>query len=182
MGLIYGLIFLLIISLLTIALFIYSIKKKLIIGKIISVLLIVGIASCFLTNNIDEWTISNKEVITDLHHIDINLSDKFKITNNEVTGMPERNQVTEIIISEKDKLKIIEDIQKSSNFKDFKSRKEYLADTSLSLFNKEGQIINYYYENSFHREKYSRIDNYPTQISLTINTQNNKVHYLRLED
>lgn len=181
-GLIYGLIILLIIFIFSIIWFIYSRKKKSVVGQIISAILILGVAYCFLINNIDEWTISKKDVIADLKHLNIQLKNKFEITSNKVTGMPERYQQTELSLSSTDKQNLLDNIKLSSNYKKFSTEKDYLADTTINLINKEGQIINYSYQNLFHREKYSLIDNYPTRLILTLDEKSNKVNYERIED
>ncbi len=178
----YGLIILVIIFFFAILLFINSKKKKSIVGLIVSFIIILGIIYVFLINNIDEWTISKKDVIADLKNINLELKDNFEIINNKVTGLSERNQETEILVSTKDKLVIIENIEHSSDYKDFKNEKAYLSDTTINPINKEGQIISYSNGDEFHREKYSLMDNYPTRISLTLDRKSNIVSYERIED
>ena len=90
MVLIYGLILLLIILFIGVVIFFYSRKKKSKIGLVISFLLILFVVLCLLTNNIDEWAITKKDVVTDLKNLGIQLKDNFEITENKVSGMPRK--------------------------------------------------------------------------------------------
>ncbi len=180
MILIYGLIFLLFFLSIGIGLFIYSRKKKSKIGHTISVVMILVVILALLTNTIDEFTISKKDIISDLKHIDIELKDDFKITDNEVTGMPERIQVTEIQITQKDKDRIINEIKKSANFKSFANGQEMANDTEQ--FGTSGKVFNFKYPEFYSRETYSTIDNIPTRLFVSIYDNTNTLKYQRIED
>ena len=182
MILIYGLIFLLIFLSIGIGLFIYSRKKKSKIGLTIFVGMILVVILALLTNTIDEFTISKKDIITDLKHIDIELKDDFKITDNEVTGMPERIQVTEIQITQKDKDRIINEIKKSANFKSFANGQEMANDNDTEQFGTSGKVFNFKYPEFYSRETYSTIDNIPTRLFVSIYDNTNTLKYQRIED
>ena len=182
MILIYGLIFLLIFLSIGIGLFIYSKRKKSKVGLTISVIMIVLVIMALLTNTIDEFTISKKDITTDLKHIDIELKDNFEITNNKVTGMPERIQETEIQITQKDKDRIISEIKNSSNFKSFANRQEVANDTDTEQFGTSGKVFNFKYPEFYSRETYSIIDNIPTRLFVSIYDNTNTLKYRRIED
>ena len=95
-GLLKGLIFLLIISVFGVFLFIRSIKRKSKIGIIISILIGIFVTLCLSINTLDELTHTKKDVLNDLIYVDIDLKNNFKIIDNTVSGMPERNQETKI--------------------------------------------------------------------------------------
>jgi hypothetical protein len=163
-------------------LFIYSKKKKLKVGIVISSIALVCILSIFFTNNINELTISKEDVEKDLKQIDIELKSNFGIKKNTVSGMPERNQTTEIEISKNEIEKIITKIKQSKNFKEYKTESEvYNDDISLnSPLN--GQILNIKYPKYYSREIYKEIDNIPTRIFLTIYVGKNILKYQKFED
>lgn len=180
MILIYGLIFLLIFLSIGIGLFIYSRKKKSKIGMTISVIMILIVISALLTNTMDEFTISKNDIITDLKHIDIELKGDFKITKNKVTGFPERIQETEIQITQKDKERIISEIRNSTNFKSFANEKELANDTEQ--YEISDKIFNFKYPELYSRRTYTKIDNFPTRLFLSIYDNSNKIKYQRIED
>lgn len=144
--------------------------------------MIVVVILALLTNTIDEFTISKKDIITDLKHINIELKDDFKITNNKVTGMPERIQETEIQITQKDKDRIISEIKSSTNFKLFANEKELANDTDPEQFGTSDKIFNFKYPEFYSREIYTQIDNFPTRLFISIYDNSNTIKYQRIED
>lgn len=182
MVLIYGLIFLLVFLSIAVGLFIYSKKKKSKVGLTISIVMIAMAILALLTNTIDEFTISKKDVVSDLKHIDIELKDDFEITNNKMTGMPERTQETEIKISQKDKDRLISEIKNSANFKSFTNRQEIINDTDTEQFGTSEKVYNFKYPEFYSRETYTNIDNFPTRILVTIYDETNTLKYQRIED
>jgi hypothetical protein len=176
-GLLIGIVFLIIFSLLGISLLIYSIRKKSRIGLLISTLILLISISFIFGNYFDEWTIKKSDVIEDLKHLNIQLKDDFEISNNEVTGMPERIQTTEIIISNKDKEQIVNEIKNSKNFKSYSSLEEI-----VEYATNEKQILNYKRGEFYSRELYSEIDNYPTRLIIYVYESSNKLRYNRIED
>jgi len=182
MILIYGLIVLIVFSGIAIGLFIFSRKKKSKVGLTISIIMLVLVVLTLLTNTIDEFSISKKDILLDLKHIDIELKDDFKITNNNVTGMPERIQETEIQISKKDKDRIINEIRNSPNFKSFANESELNNDKDTEQFGTSGKIFNFKYPEFYSRETYTKIDNFPTRLFLSIYDNSNTIKYQRIED
>jgi len=173
MIIIYGLIFLLIFLSIGILLFIYSKRKKSKVGMTISVVMIVLVILALLTNTIDEFTITKKEIITDLKQVDIELIDHFEIINNKVTGMPERIQETEIQVTQKDKDRIISEIKNSANFQSFANKQDLASD---------GVIFNFKYPEFYSREILQIMDNIPTRIFVSIDDNTNILKYQRIEE
>lgn len=183
MILISGLIFLLIFFSIGIGLFIYSKREKSNVGLTISIIMIALVVLALLTNTIDKYTISKKDIIIDLKNIDTELKDDFKIINNKVWGMPERIQETEIQITPKDKERIINEIRNSTNYKSFANVQEQLAsntDTEQSEICEK--IFNFKYPESYSRKTYKKIDNFPTRLFLSIYDSSNTIKYQRIED
>lgn len=163
-------------------LFIYSKKRKSKVGIAISLIAFTGILAILFTNNIDELTITKEDVKKDLKQINIELNTDFKIKKNTVSGMPERNQTTEIEISKVEIEKIITEIKQSKNFKEYKNdSKLYNDDISLNI-PYDGQILNIKYPDYYSRELYKEIDNIPTRMFLTIYEEKNIFEYQIMED
>ena len=182
MKLIYGLIFLLPFLSIGIGLFIYSKKKKSKFGLTISILMLSVVFLVLLTNTIDEFSISKKDIISDLSHINIELKDDFKITKNNVAGIPERNQDTEFQISQNDKDRIISEIKNSANFKSFANEQELMNDTGTDQFGTTEKVFNFRYPEFYLRETYTKINNYPARLFVTIYDKSNTIRYQRIED
>ncbi len=182
MKLIYGLVLLLILISIGIGLFIYSIKKKSTIGLIISIIIFLLVGLVLLTNTIDERSISKKDIISDLSHINIELKDNFTITSNKVTGMPERIQETEIQISQKDKDRIISEIRNSTNFRSFANSQELIKDKVTGQLGTIDKVFNYKYPKFYSRQTYTKIDNYMTRLFLSIYDETNIIKYQRIEN
>lgn len=181
-GLLIGFFLLIVLIIFFIWLFIYSRKRKSKVGIVISLVAITCLLSILFTNNIDELTISKEDVIKDLKQIEIELNSNFEIRNNTVSGMPERNQTTEIEISKTEIDKIITEIKQSENFKEYKTESEvYNNDISLNV-PLNGQILNIKYPEYYSRELYKEIDNIPTRIFLTVYEGKNILEYQKMED
>lgn len=157
----------------------FSIRKKSVIGIIISTILIIPIVLTLLMNTIDELSISKKDIISDLKHLQIDLKDDFKIIDNTVTGMPERIQETKVEISERDKKQIVKAITNALNFKSFETKHEIIVDNEQ--FNTSDKISNFKYPEFYSREVYKNIDNIPTRVSLTLDESRNEIKYRILE-
>jgi hypothetical protein len=157
-GLLIGLLLLIIFFLAGIGLLIYSRKKKSKIGLAVSIAMLLLVIFVLLTNTIDELSISKKDIVSDLKYINIELKDDFEIKNNNVTGMPERIQETEIQITQKDKDRIIGEIKNSANFKSFVNEQELATDTDTEQFGTSGKIFNFKYPEFYSRETYTNID------------------------
>jgi hypothetical protein len=182
MGLLIGIIILLIFLSIGIGLFIYSIRKKKKTGLVISSIMLLFVGFILLINTIDEISISKTDIISDLSHINIVLKDDFKITNNKVTGMPERIQETEIQISQKDKDRIVNEIINSTNFKSYSNAQELINDYDNDQFGTSSKIFNFKYPEFYSRETYTKIENFPTRLFLSIYNESNTIKYQRVED
>ena len=181
-GFLIGFFLLIVLLIFFIWLFIYSRKRKSKVGIVISLLAITCLLSILFTNNIDELTITKEDVKKDLKQININLNTDFKIKNNTVSGMPERNQKTEIEVSKSELEKIITEIKQSKNFKEYKNDSEvYDNDISLNIPS-DGQILNIKYPKFYSRELYKEIDNIPTRMFLTVYEGKNILEYQKWED
>ncbi len=165
-----------------VGLFIYSRKKKSIVGLIASILILSVVLLCLLGNTIDELTISKEDVFKDLKHLAIDFKDDFEIVDNEVTGMPERYQTTQIRVSQRDKEVLVRSIVNSDNFKSLVDEqgnmKYYTADAPES----EDAIHNFRYPSFYVRELKLRLDNFPTRLRLSIYDTTNIILYQRIED
>jgi len=124
-----------------------------------------------LSNTIDEFTISKKDVISDLSHLGIELKDDFKIIHNTVSGMPERIQETEIEISPKDKVRLITKI-KDMNGSPLSYNEQVPIDTNT---------LNSSEPTFYLRETSMKIDNIYTQFFFSISEENNIIRYQRIE-
>ena len=181
-GLLYGLLLLIIFFLTGIGLLIYSRKKKSKIGLVVSIAMLLLVIFVLLTNTIDELSISKKDIVSDLTYLKIELNDDFCITKNNVTGMPERIQETELQISQKDKERIISEIKNSANFKSFATQQELANDTDTEQFGTSEKIFNFKYLEFYSRETYTKIDNFPTRLFISIYDNSNTIRYQRIED
>ncbi|GGP05650.1 hypothetical protein GCM10010992_22580 [Cloacibacterium rupense] len=110
----------------------------------------------------------------DLKNLNISFKDDFIIIDNKISGMPERYQDTKLLISKKDRNKIIYDIKNSKNFKKLKNEKE--------IINNSEEILNFKYPDFYSKEILKKIDNYPTKILIFINDNSDTLNYQRIED
>ena len=95
--------------------------------------------------------------------------------------MPERIQETEIQITQKDKDRIIIEIRNSTNFKSFANEKELANDMDTEQFETTDEIFNYKYPEFYSRETYTKIDNIPTRLFISIYDNSNTIKYQRFE-
>lgn len=180
MVLIYGcLLFFLLPLIAGIVLFIYSRKAKSKISLAISISIFLLLLFALFTNTIDEYSITKKDVVADLEHIDIRLNDDFTILNNKVSGMPERIQKTTILVSTKDKNRILNKIKNAANFA---SLLDEAAIINSGHYGMSDTVINFRFPDFYSRELYSRIDNYPTRIILSVDENSDTISYQRIED
>lgn len=179
--LIYSLIILAVIVLVTVGLFVISKKHKSKTGMGVSILLILLIGYIFMTNYIDQWTFSKKDVLSDLSNVNIELKDDFKIIKNDVSGMSERLQHTALIISDEDRETIIEKIKNSGNFKSYATSEEIQNDSTRNSSGSTGEILNFKYPEFYSIETYKKIDDYPTRLALKIKENNDTLWYQRIE-
>lgn len=131
-----------------------------------------------LLNQIDEYTITKDEVRKGLQPLNIVLQDHFEIIHNDVSGMPDRIQVTKLRISNRDKQAIISSIQTAKNRKLYKSTADVINDTTYT----KDEISNKIFPEFYERQVYRIVDNIPTRIILTLSPNSHDVTYQRVED
>lgn len=178
-SLIYGLAFLILLLTGSISFLIYALRRKSKTGTVIALFTSLLLLSLFFTNTIDEYSITKKDVIADLKHIEVRLNDDFMILSNDVSGMPERIQKTVILVSTKDKNTILDEIKNAANFVSLLHEE---AISKHSHYSMSPAIINSRFSGFYSRELYSHIDNYPTRIILSVNENSDTVSYQRIED
>jgi hypothetical protein len=185
MVLIYGLLFLLI--LLISAPIIYFIFKR--IGKpklgiLFAFLIVLFVALMLFTNNLDEISYSKTDARKDLQLANLFLNDDFEIIKNEVTGMPERFQKTELKISEHDKIRIINEIKNGKSFKKLnESRALYIQTLNENSPRNKIVFTNYFYNNQYVRESYYREKDYvPILMEINLTEKSNILELNRIED
>lgn len=179
MSLIYGSGLLILLLASSILFLIYTVKRKSKTGMAIALFTTLLLLSFFFTNTIDEYSITKKDVIADLKHIEVRLNDDFTILSNKVSGMPERIQKTVILVSTKDKNTILDKIKNAANFISLLNEE---AIRNHSHYGMSANIINSRFPGFYSRELYSHIDNYPTRIILSVNENSDTVSYQRIED
>ncbi|MBL7706076.1 MAG: hypothetical protein JNM21_11080 [Taibaiella sp.] len=178
-SLIYGLGLLILLLAGSISFLIYTVKRKSKTGTVVALFTTLLLLSLCFTNTIDEYSITKKEVIADLEHIDVRLNDDFMILNNKISGMPERIQQTVILVSTKDKSTILNKIKNAANFVSLLNGE---AISNHSHHGTSDNIMNSRFPGFYSRELYSHIDNYPTRIILSVNENSDTVSYQRIED
>lgn len=174
--LIYGLILLTIITIIGIFLLIYSIKKKWKIGIAISIVLLVLVTMGLFTNQIDRLTTTKADLRQQLGYAQIDLQDDFRIIGNSISGMPERLQITKLLISKNDRKRIINNIEKSRNFQTFTSSDSLTNNTNLST-GKIGESFNASCPEFYVRELSALVDDYPTEIQVSIDAGSDTLIY-----
>jgi hypothetical protein len=181
MGLIYGIILLVLLSISApIIFFVLKRNKRPKLGLFIASIIILIVMFFLFTNEIDQNLYSKSDVKNDLKIANLYLENDFEIINNKVFGMPERFQDTEIKISEKDKNRIINEIKNDKSFK--KSKKSRVLYQQMRIKNKV-VYTSYFYNNQFIRESYYRLEDYvPIYIIVSLNEKSNILMFSRIED
>lgn len=160
---------------------IYTVIKKKTIGIIISSVCFLFLISFYFTNNIAEIEFSTDDVKNDLKFLNVNLKDNFEIISNEVSGMPERNQETKILISRKDSDRIIDEIKNEKNFK-IRGVDAEGALISTQDEDKMDEILNYKYPDFYSKELYKINDGFPNRFFLHIEEKSDTLQYQKFED
>lgn len=178
MILLYGILILLILVIVAIILLIRSLKRKSNGGIGCSILIFAFVIFILLGNTIDEMNLDKDDVRNDLKFLGVELIEEFEILDNDVTGMPERYQETELKVSKNDVAKLISRIINSKNF----------VDSSKGVINKnkfsglESEILNFEYPEFYARELNIEINGIPTHLILSIDKISNDVRYQKFED
>lgn len=178
-GLLIGLILIAILLMASIGLLIYSSKRKSKTGIVLFSITTILIASCYFINDFDQLSMTNDDVKNDLKYFNVTLNDTFEIVGNEVSGMPERIQETELSISKSDAQKIINQIKASENFKSFKIEEEVRNNFVSSNIN--DSLFNFKYPEFYSRELYKEVNNIPTRFYLYIEDGESKLVYKKFE-
>ena len=127
--------------------------------------LIVLVPAFLMTFESELYTKSEAE--KELNEIGISLENDFEMIENEIVGMPEYYQTTDLLISSSDRTKIIEKIKNADNFQILETGNN-LLDTMKRKAN--GKIVwNYGINDSFVRESYEKEDGYvPISVKVTL--------------
>lgn len=185
MVLIHGLIFLLL--LLILAPIIYYILKrneKPKLGIFLASFIVLLVALIIFTNNIDEVSYSKSDAKKDFKLANLILNDDFEIIKNEVVGMPERFQKTALKISERDKIRIMNEIKNGTSFKKL-SQSPALYRQMWNENSPRNKIvfINYSFNNQYIRGSYYREENYvPILMRISLTENSNVLKLSRMED
>lgn len=159
-----------------------SIIKKYTIGKIVSTILILLLIFPFLANFYGSYE-RKRNVIKDLQTLNIQLNDKFSITESyesyDTYNLGGNLQNVSIEISDKDQAKIINQIVTSENFKEEENesyvflRNDYDDDSQY--------LLNYKYPQYYRRKIKTKIDDKIIAIDLEIGMRNNVLKYSKWE-
>ncbi len=165
-------------------LLIRTIRKRSKIGIIVYGIILVALLSIFFTNNIDEASYSKSDARKDLQLANLLLNDDFEIIKNEVVGMPERFQKTKLKISERDKIRIINEIKNGKSFKKLnESRALYSQMWNEKSPRNKIVFTNYLYNNQYIRESYYREKEYvPILMEISLTEKSNILELYRIED
>ena len=154
-----------------------AVRKRSKWGIVIYALLVLLMVRILGMNYIDQWTISKKDVVADFAFMDLEIKDDFEIIKMQVSGMPERNQETEIRVSNSDKARMINDIKSA---RDFNSLAQLPISDNLQ---EEGskRWFNFDEKDFFLRKAWIYFNGVPTRIFLSVYKEGNRVQYQRFE-
>lgn len=133
-----------------------------------------------LSNSIDESSITKNDVKNDLKYFEVELIDNFEIKTNIVRGFPERIQETEIVITNKDKEKIISEIKNTSslNSYDFSSI-SYTGDEEFDSVYKISNLEPPYFY--YQIKTIKRVNGLFTRFHLILRNNSNIIEYSKFE-
>jgi hypothetical protein len=180
--LIYFIIFLLLLIIIALIVFLYLRKlghKKAAI--IVSGLIFYFVFSCFFCNYIDEFFYFKSDAKEDLKLANVDLKDDFEIIDNKVFGFPERYQWTKLKISINDKNRLISEIKNSKFFMKVNESRPLFH----KMMDKNSKKIesNYFYNNSYIREVYSKVDGYVgLSVNIVLKEKSNEILFTNTED
>ncbi|MBZ4043359.1 hypothetical protein [Flavobacterium hibisci] len=184
MIIIYGLIILLILTIIAVLIISFFKRKgKAKIGFLISLPILSLVLYCLFINNLDELLISKSDVKNDLKNAKINLNEDFEILENSVVGFPERFQKTKLKISDADFFRIVLEIKDASDFKE--SKESWLLNRGSVHNENTNKIIisNYCWNDKFIRESYFKNGEYVAIIVIaSFDPILKTLEYERIED
>ena len=183
-GFLIGFFILIFLVIIFIWLLIRAIRKRSKLGIIVYGIILVALLSIFFTNNLDEVSYSKSDARKDLQLANLVLNDDFEIIKNEVVGMPERFQKTKLKISERDKIRIINEIKNGKSFKKLnESRALYSQMWNEKSPRNKIVFTNYLYNNQYIRESYYREKEYvPILMEISLTEKSNILELNRMED
>lgn len=183
-GILVGFFILIFLIIIFVWLLIRTITKRSKIGIIVYGIILVALLSVFFTNNIDEVSYSKSDARKDLQLANLVLNDDFEIIKNEVVGMPERFQKTKLKISERDKIRIINEIKNGKSFRILnESRTLYSQMWNRKSPKNKTVFTNYFYKNQYIRESYYREEEYvPIYMEISLKKKSNILELNRMED
>lgn len=165
-------------------LLIRTIRKRSKIGMIVYSTILLVLLSLLYINEIDEISYSKSDAKKDLQLANLFLNDDFEIIKNDVVGMPERFQETELKISEPDKIRIINEIKNGKSFKKL-NQSRILYSQMWNEKSPRNKIVftNYYHNNHYVRESYYREKEYvPILLEVSVTEKTNILKLSRIED
>lgn len=183
-GVLIGFFILVFLVIIFIWLLIRTVKRKSKVGIIFYGIILIALLSIFFMNDIDEILYSKSDAKKDLQLANLVLNDDFEIIKNEVVGMPERFQKTELKISELDKNRIISEIKNGENFKKL-NQSRVLYDQMWNENSPRNKIVftNYFYNDHYIRESYYREKEYvPILMEISLTENSNILELERIED
>jgi hypothetical protein len=156
-----------------------SIKKKYTVGKVSSIVIILILSYPFLESYHQAYTLK-KNVKKDLMTLNFQLNDNFEIPqSSESDNFLGKLQTIRIEISKEDKLKLINQIVKSKNYKELKNENEIRLEREKTYFPK--YFLNSKYPEYYSRKIKTKIENKQITIDLQINILKNIIEYEKWE-
>ncbi len=117
----------------------------------------------------------------DLDEIEIGLIDDFEILENEIVGSIDYYQTTKLLISSRDRDRIIRNIETSDNYKTIDSNMTLADQMRRQLSDKV--IWNYRLNDSFVRESYEKKEGYvPIEIVVTLRRESDTLDLSKIMD
>lgn len=121
------------------------------------------------------------DAINDLGEIETVLMDDFEILENEIVGSIEYYQTTKLLVSSKDRDRVIGSIETADNYKLMDSDKTLSDYMNREL--SEKTIWNYKHNESFIRESYEKKDGFiPIQIIVTLQKASDTLDLRKIMD
>lgn len=156
-----------------------SIRKKSTIGKILSIVIILFLSYPFLESYYKSYTLKNN-VKKDLKTLKFQLNDNFEIPQSSGSdNFLGKHQTTQIEISNEDKLKLINQIVKSKNYKELKNENEIRLEHEKTYLPK--YFLNSKYPEYYSRKIKTKIKNKQITIDLQIDSIRNILYYDKWE-
>lgn len=158
---------------------IYSIRLKSKPFIILASFLLIPTLMLIFMNQIDEVRYNKNDVRADLGFMDVRLNEDFQIVKKDIRGIPKRNHTVKLILDEKDRSRLLEDIQNSENFEVYNSLNE---GPESDGFDETIEIVyNSKYPEFYSKHFFHAVETYPIRFRLYIDEDSDTVTYLRFE-